>query len=548
MSENKREFPKKNAELVKRICDDFNLHDVIAQILISRGFVAHKDIHQFLYAKLPNLHSPFLLSNMDEAVDKIEKVRASAGTVLVYGDNDVDGISATTLLARFFKEIGIDFCYCVNSVDNSTEQVIAFAKKNHCSLVITVDFGTTAVADVKAFQDNAIDVIVTDHHELIGELPPCLVINPKLPSSTYPNKELTGVGVVFKLIHAISSRWSLDIDLKEYLDLVALGTIADLGQLQGENRVFVKYGLDVISRSKHKGLIALCEIANSRFSPIDLAAKVAPRLNSLGRIDNPTKAVDLLLASDKQVIQTLVQYIEEINIKRQQLVKSALKAIAPVAVADSFIVVVSKKLHPGIISIISAKLMRLHNKPVIVIAIKDGIGKGSIRTIPQFPLINVLKDLDSLLLSYGGHQFAAGIMVKEENIPRLSIALKEAAKNKLDDKDFTADLKIDATVSLSDLTFEFMENLRLLEPYGQGNMSPLLYTTATIQRNPKVIGDKHVKVSLVQGNYNVEAIALKSTNISALYKQGNKKLGIIFTPYLQKEAYIRLNIRDFVVL
>src|SRR3990172_8517817 len=299
-------YPIKNPDWLNKIVSEFKIHPVTAQILISRGFSTLEEIHSYLYATLPNLLDPSLFQDMDVAVERVIRALKNNEGILIYGDNDVDGMTATTLLVEFFNSINAKVFFYIPNSSTHKRSIISdglnFALENKCTLMITVDCGITAAKEIQKVVENNIDVIITDHHEPTSKIPHCVAtLNPKLINSTYPNREITGVGVAFKLAHALTNYMienaEIDyIDLKSYLDLVALGTIADMGALLGENRIFVRYGLRELQYTKRIGLKKLfdiSEVATEDLTPMDIASKIAPRLNSIGRIANAKKGVDL---------------------------------------------------------------------------------------------------------------------------------------------------------------------------------------------------------------------------------------------------------------
>ncbi len=325
---------------------------------------------------------------------------------------------------------------------------LQFALERKCTLLITVDCGITAAKEIEEVVQHGIDVIVTDHHEPTSKIPLCAAtLNPKLINSTYPNRELTGVGVAFKLAHALTNILieneeisPTKIDLKKYLDLVALGLIGDMGALKGENRILVRYGLKQMKQMKRVGLaklIELSEMETSNLSPIDVASKIAPRLNSLGRIADPIKGVELLLLHEQREAEQLAKELDLNNLERQKIEREASEDIEgiifqnPDILQDKAIVLHSEKWHPGIIAILSARIAKQYNRPTAIISIEQGIGKGSLRTIPEFPLLPILKANENLLINFGGHDYAAGLTLKEENIPIFKKRFIEAAEQQL---------------------------------------------------------------------------------------------------------------------
>lgn len=563
-------YPEKNGSLLDSIVSEFNIHPVTAQILISRGFKTLEEIHEFLYAKLPNLYDPDLFPDMDKAVERILEALHRRESILIYGDNDVDGMTAATLLTEFLRSIGANVYVDIPNRAVLKRSLIGdaleFALQRKCSLLITVDCGITAAKEIQEVIEQGIDVIITDHHEPTSKIPNCIAtLNPKLINSTYPNRDLTGVGVAFKLAHAITNYLLLEheeanfpkIDLKNYLDLVALGTIADMGALKGENRILVRYGLKQMKKSKRVGLAKLFQVsdlAQTDPSPIDIASKIAPRLNSLGRIADPIKGVELLLIRDANEAEVLAKELDLNNLERQKIERVAAEDIEeiifqqPELLEEKAIVLHSEKWHPGIIAILSSRIAKQYNRPTLIISIEQGIGKGSLRTIPEFPLLSLLKQNEDLLINFGGHDYAAGLMVKEGNIPLLKKRFLEAANQMLKDQDVAPKLYLDAKISFDELTFDFMESLSLLEPFGNENPPPLLYSDTIQTWPPKVVGKYHLKLFLEQEERMLEGIGFGLAERKEELRKKNLPLRIAFTPHINlflNKASIQLQIKDF---
>lgn len=557
---------------VKAIIDEFKIHPVTAQVLASRGFSDLEEINQFLYAKLPDLYDPSLFPDMDKAVERIIRALHDKEKILIYGDNDVDGITGAALLTEFLRSLDFSVFYYIPSPNilkrNLMIDALDFALQNGCSLLITVDCGITATQEILEATKRNIDVIITDHHEPTAKLPSCIAtLNPKLINNTYPNRELTGVGVAFKLAHAITNHLINEgkispsqIELKSFLDLVALGTIADMGSLRGENRILVRYGLREIRRTKRIGLLKLfhvCELTQTDITPMDISGKVAPRLNSLGRIADSNKGVELFLIKDPKAAEDLANDLEFNNVERQKIERKDSEDIDhfilkhPHILQEKAIVLSSKKWHPGIIPIITARLSRQFNRPTAIIAIDQGIGKGSLRTIPEFPLLSTLTKNADLLINYGGHDFAAGLSIPEENIPLFTENFIASANNKLNKEDISFKLHLDAQINFDDLTFDFMESLHLLEPYGNNNPPPIFHCQAKQAWPPKIVGKTHLKLYLEQGDRILEGIAFGMSDNKKILSKKNLLLHIAFSPhintYLNKSS-IQLQIRDFKIL
>jgi single-stranded-DNA-specific exonuclease len=562
-------YPEKRVELFDAIIGEFNIHPVIAQVLVSRGYKNLEEIHDFLYAKLPHLLDPDLFPDMDKAVERIIKAVQTNEPILIYGDNDVDGMTAAALLTEFLRTVGakvfVDIPNRASLQKSLIGDALQVALDHQCRLLITVDCGITAAKEIEEVVRHGIDVIVTDHHEPTSKIPLCIAtLNPKLINSTYPNRDLTGVGVAFKLAHAITNELLEQdkispgkVDLKNFLDLVALGTIADMGALRGENRVFVRYGLKQLKKLKRVGLAKLFQISDlgpSEITPSEIASKIAPRMNSLGRIAEPIKGVELLLVRDSQEAEDLARQLDLYNLERQKIEREAsddvesIIFLKPEILAEKAIVLHSEKWHPGIIAIISARIAKQYNRPTLIISIEHGIGKGSIRTIPEFPLLPILKQNSDLLINFGGHDYAAGLTIKEENIPAFKHQFIQAAEAVLRDRDLSTKLYLDAKLDFGDLTFDFMEAMTLLEPFGNENPPPLFYTEAVQVWPPKLIGKLHMKLFLEQSERMLEGVAFGLGYRREMLRGKNIPLQIAYTPQINSflnKTSLQLNIKDF---
>jgi single-stranded-DNA-specific exonuclease len=564
-------YPKNDPDWKEEICKEFKIHPITAQILVSRGFSSLKSIHDYLYAKLPDLYDPFLLAEMPQAVDRICKAIRNHENILIYGDNDVDGMTGTALLTEFLQYIGANVLFYISNRGALRQSLIVealeYALKNECKLLITVDCGITSAGEIAKVVEKNVDVIVTDHHEPTDKIPHCVAtLNPKLVNNSYPNRDLTGVGVAFKLAHAVTNQLVMEgkispkkVDLKRYLDLVALGTISDMGSLLGENRILVSYGLRQQKKNKRVGLaklLSISEVDLNELTTFLIASKVAPRLNSLGRIDNPQKGVEMLLVRNAAIAEKMALELDLNNIERQKIERTmsldveSIIASQPEIMQKKAIVMQSEKWHPGVIAILSTRISKQFNRPTVMIAIDKGVGKGSLRSIREFPLLNVLKDCSDLLINFGGHDFAAGLTIKEENISEFTKRFTEAAEKLLGDNDVLNKLNLDAEIKFEDLTFDLLESIRLLEPFGNENPQPVLYCDAKQAWPPKVVGKTHLKLYLEQGDRTVEAMAWNKAYLSPMLRKKNLTLRIAFTPQITtfQGQSIQLMIRDIIIL
>ena len=558
--------PTVNTELAEKVSSQFHLHPVLSQILVNRGFTSPETIHSYLYARLPDLFDPFLFAEMPQAVERIARALQNGETILIYGDNDVDGMTGTALLAEFLSFVGGKVLFHISNRTTLLRQsmildALEFALRHHCTLLITVDCGITAAEQIEEVVKHNIDVIITDHHEPTAKIPLCVAtLNPKLVTSVYPNRDLTGVGVAFKLAHAMTEYLMQEealpakrIDLKRYLDLVAIGTVADMGALVGENRILVSYGIEQLKKTKRVGLaklLSICDIDVQNSTTTVIASKIAPRLNSLGRIAEPENGVKLLLVRNALAAEKLAIELNLYNIERQKIERLMTKDVEKTLeenkhiLSHKAIILASRKWHPGIIAILAMRLAKHFNKPCVMIALDGQIGKGSLRSIPEFPVIPVLRELSDLLLNYGGHDAAAGLTIREQSIDEFTSRFIEIANARLQEVHVTPKLYLDAEVAFSELTFDFMDSMKLLEPFGHGNQPPVLFTNAMQVQEPKVVGRQHLKLFLEQNDRMLEGIASWQAHRIALLQGWRGLLKVAYTPNVSGSS-IHLIIRDF---
>lgn len=562
-------YPKEDEPLLESIVKEFRIHPVTAQILISRGITSFEEINNYLYAKLPDLYDPQLFPEMNQAVSRVAQAFEKKEAILIYGDNDVDGMTGTALLIDLLKTLGAKAYYYVPNRNNLKQSLLLdaldYALKNDCKLLITVDCGITAAQNIEEIVKKDVDVIITDHHEPTDKIPHCVAtLNPKLNQANYPNRELTGVGVAFKLAHAlinnfIGRAWidEKTIDLKDYLDLVALGTISDMGALLDENRILVRYGLQQMRQTKRIGLsklFSISELESSEINVSEIASKIAPRLNSLGRIADPRKGVELLLIRDAEKAEILAQELNLNNIERRKIERNVSSQVdqtllkEPKLLEEKALVLYSDDWHSGVIPIVTTRLARQYNRPIVMLSIENGHAKGSVRSIREFPLLPVLKKHDKYLMNFGGHDYAAGLSMDSTKIEDFKQAFIQEANNKLKDTDVLSKLSIDAKVDFEQINFDFMESLNLLSPYGNENPAPVLYCDVIQTWPPKIIGKQHLKLYIEQNGRMLEGIAFGMASRSKQIRKKNLGLRIAFTPQIndfQNKISIQLLIRDF---
>jgi single-stranded-DNA-specific exonuclease len=462
----------------------------MAQCLVNRGVARKVEVSEFLNPKLKLLADPFLIPNMDAAVERLWKARENNERLLIYGDYDVDGVSSTALLTEMLTELGWTVQpYLPGRFDDgyglSAEALEKCIEQFETDVVLAVDCGSTAVEAIEFLNERQIDILVLDHHQVSDPPPkPLAMVNPQL-SDDYPNfQELCSVGLAFKLAHALVKRGrqeglqkERDLDLRQYLDLVALGTVADLVPLTGENRKLVRSGLEQLGETDRPGVVALKNVANvsKPVTVFNVGFQLGPRLNAAGRMDNPDASLNLLLAKDRYEAEKAAETLNNHNDERRkierdistQAVESVRKRFDP---KNDFVIVEGNmEWHLGVIGIVASRVMREFYRPTFILA-SDGDGwKGSARSIEGFDLAEAMRGCDDLLNDHGGHAMAAGVSVKPGRLDAFRERINEIAKKNITPDMFQPPLKLDAGTDLSELTLVHIEEMSQLEPLGQGN-------------------------------------------------------------------------------
>jgi single-stranded-DNA-specific exonuclease len=540
------------------LVDTHGFPPLIAQLLYNRGFTEPSQIESFITADKHLLGDPYLIPDMPRAVERIYRALLSGESMAIYGDFDADGISATALLVQGLTSLGGNVIpYIPHRFTEGYGLRTATLEKLYqqgISLVITVDCGITALVQVKKAQRMGLDIIITDHHTPLPETPPALaLVNPKLPDSTYPFSQLTGVGVAFKLLQALLQGMGKEEQLDELMDLVALGTIADMGPMLGENRYLVKQGLKLINTAPRLGLKQM--ITQSGLTPGSLDAEsiswvLAPRLNAAGRMAHAMTSYKLLMTDSPQEAQGLSVWLEQKNIERQKLTeKSLAKARKQVLAQEiSTLLVASDKDYPaGIIGLIAGKLSEEFYRPAIVIRIGEQTSSGSCRSIPEFNIILALNQYSSLLTEFGGHSQAAGFTLPTKNLPRLQQALLQLTTTQLAGVELRPRLDIDAEVTLPDLGGDTLGAIQQLAPFGQGNPVPTFLSYGVEVTDCVTIGNNggHLKLKLKQGGTVWDGIAFRSGKYLA---EVSPLLDIVYKLEIDRwngRERLRLNIQDF---
>lgn len=504
-----------SAEISNKIQKLYNLNRPVAETLAKR--IKIDEVLRFLKPDLNDLHDPFLLSGMKEAYMLINEHISLNHKITIYGDYDVDGITSTVILYKTLKKLGADVEYYIP--ERLTEgyginsDAIDKIASNGTKLIITVDCGITSVNEVLKAKKLGIDVIITDHHSVPDIIPEAsVVINPHIKPSSYPFSDLAGVGVTFKLCMAFIGKNAYD-----FLDIVCLGSLADIVPLTGENRIIVKYGLDLLNKTKNKGLNALINVSNLNNVSIDeyhVGYILAPRLNAAGRLKSATLCVKLLLTDDENEADEIAAYLNAENIKRQEIEKQILdEAIKKVEETvdlkrEKIIVLYSENWHPGVIGIVASKITERYSRPSILLSVQDGIGKGSGRSIKGFNLYEAIDYCSDCLIRYGGHEMAAGITIDINSISDFRTRINEYANKKLTEIDLIPFLVIDADLKDEDIEIETARQIRMLKPFGNGNPCPLFrLSNMTVYKVFNAGGDKHLKIIAEKNGKRYEMIA-----------------------------------------
>ncbi len=511
---------KHDADAVNRLAAELNVKPLFAALLISRGYETAEKAFLFLNPSPEHLHEPFLLKGMREAVDRIQTAIKNKEKIMIWGDYDVDGTTGTVLLRQMLLMLGSDSTFHVPN--RFTEgyginiPALKQARQDGVSLVISVDCGIRSFEPLIWAHDHGLDVIVTDHHlsdEVRGNPPAVAVINPNQTGCGYPDKHLAGVGVAFKLAHALLRENGLEEKVPAFLKIAAIGTVADVMNLTGENRAIVSLGLLDLPKTDNLGLKALMEVADCRsdMTSYHIGFRIGPRINAAGRMDIARHVIELFEAKEFGTARELARLLDSRNRERQQVQQkiTELALFETEGITEKhFVVVAGEGWHQGVIGLAASRIAEKLHRPTIVLSLKDGVGHGSARSIAGFHLLKALETCENLFEQYGGHAAAAGMKVKAENIPELQKRLDKYTADKLGLEDLVPELMIDALVTSQSLDLDLVESLARFEPFGAGNPKPIFVTRGLILKDePFVMKEKHLKLKLFdEGNRRFEAV------------------------------------------
>ncbi|PPA71518.1 single-stranded-DNA-specific exonuclease RecJ [Jeotgalibacillus proteolyticus] len=508
-----------NEDYVQNLIDALTIPEVVARLLVQRGMVDVEDAKAFLYIENQPFHDPFLLKGMDKATERIKEAIASEELIMVYGDYDADGVTSTSVMLTALQELGanVEF-YIPNRFTEGygpNEEAFRFAAEQGTGLIITVDNGISGINEAALLKELSVDLIITDHHEPGPELPDALaIIHPNHPKGDYPFKELAGVGVAFKVAHALLGK-----PPEHLLDLAAIGTIADLVPLKGENRLIVKKGLKALRQTKRTGIHALCKEAGSNVAELDeesVGFVIGPRLNAVGRLSDADPAVHLLMTEDSEEARALAAEIDAINKERQTIVSDITKeAIEQVETKypldhNRILVIEKEGWNPGVVGIVASRLVDRFYRPVIMLC-KDpatGKSKGSARSIQGFNMFEELSQNRDILPHFGGHPMAAGMTLLSEDVAELRSRLNRQAE-KLTEEDFVPITNVDTLTALMDVDLEAISQVQLLAPFGMKNPKPKVLIEQSSVASIRKIGanQNHLKMTLQNGQHTLDGIA-----------------------------------------
>jgi single-stranded-DNA-specific exonuclease len=550
-------------EIQQEFTEGLGLPAVVSKILINRGIHTREDARKFFKPVWEDLYDPFLIKDMDKAVDRLARAVEGKERILIYGDYDVDGITSVSLLYLFIRELGGDVGFYIP--DRLREGYglsaagVTQAAADGASLLVTVDCGITGVEEIRMARTLGLDVIVSDHHEQANVLPEAAaILNPKRNDCPYPFKELAGVGVAFKLVQAMCRHLGLeDETFRKYIDLVALGSSADIVPLIDENRILVKLGMERLNRLERHGIRALVETSGLLGKPIGTGQVVfilAPRINAVGRLGDAQRAVQLLISRSEEESRTLAQVLEAENRNRKNLDDMTFQEAKQLIETEGRLsstktLVLSREgWHPGVIGIVASRIVEQYCRPTVMIALDGETGKGSARSIASFDIHSALKQCEDLLTSFGGHRHAAGLLIRLDAIEAFRERFERIASEQIEADDLTQRICVDAEITLPDITDKFIRLLNAFAPFGPQNMRPVfLARNLNVVGSPRVVGRNHLKFKVRQGGAVHDAIGFDLGELIYRLSPGDANLDMVFVVeenHWNDEIRTQLRVKD----
>ena len=505
--------PQGNQEAINALAASLNINSILANLLVQRGISTFEQAKKFFRPSLDDLHDPFLMKDMDIAINRIDDAIRNREKILVYGDYDVDGTTAVSLVYTFLKTMSGDIWYYIPDRYKEgygiSKQGIDWAKENGYGLIIALDCGIKSNDKIDYANELGVDFIICDHHRPGIEIPNAVaVLDPKRKDCNYPYKELSGCGIGFKLIQGFAQKNGIPFNqIEQYLDLVAISIAADIVPITDENRVLAHFGLQRLNREPRPGVKAILDLGGIKreLSITDIVFAIAPRINAAGRMEHGNKAVELLISKNENLASFLGDDIDENNTKRKSLdqliTDQALQQIEDDIAFNNrkSTVVYNEEWHKGVIGIVASRLIDKFYRPTIVLTRSNGMVSGSARSVKDFDVYNAIESCSELLEQFGGHMYAAGLTMKEENVQKFQDRFEEVVAATIEDRMLVREIEIDAELSLKDITPKFYKILKQFAPFGPGNMSPI-FLSHEVRDNGKgrVVGNNHLKLTLTQ--------------------------------------------------
>lgn len=557
---------------VEQLSHELKITKILSNLLVQRGVKTYDEAKAFFRPDMASLYNPFLMKNMDEAVNRLEKAIQDNEKILVYGDYDVDGTTSVALIYSFLTKIYKNVCFYIP--DRYAEgygisyKGIDYAAENKCSLIIALDCGIKAVEKVRYATEKNIDFIICDHHNPGEEIPDAVaVLDARQKDCNYPFKELSGCGVGFKLIQAYTMRNSIDKkslcvkpdkELYEYLDLLAVSIASDIVPVIGENRIFAYHGIKKLRSNPRTGLQAIINVAHINQPNInisDVVFKIGPRINAAGRIESGKSAVEVLISESLDAAKKISHKIDQYNITRKNLDQSITdEALETIKKDDDLqkrhtTVIYNNKWHKGVIGIVASRLIETYYRPTIVLTESNGMITGSARSVNGFNLYDAIDTCSDLLEGYGGHCYAAGLTLKKENLNAFSNKFEEVVASTIQPEQLIPRIEIDATIDFRDIDKKFYRILKQFAPFGPGNMSPVFVTENVADYNgSRVVGlaEDHLKLELINNNVIINAIAFNQAKHIKAVKQ-TKSFSICYAidqNIFNGRASLQLKVKD----
>lgn len=510
-----------NSSLSQELSKNLNVSTLTAQILINRGIDRKVEAKAFLEPRLDYLSDPVDIPNIKEAAERVLRARSLGEKVLVYGDYDVDGVTGTSLLISVLRKLGFSPEYYIphryKEGYGMNVDALREIKDRGVSLVVTVDCGISNLIEVEFANSLGMEVLITDHHNIPRELPKAVaIVNPKLIAEDHPSRDLSGAGVAFKFAWILMRMAGVKDNafLTEHLDLAGLGTIADVVPLTRENRILAVGGLEMLNQRKRLGIKYLAEVARlpGRISVNHVNFALAPRLNAAGRLEHASQSVELLLSQDEEKGRTLAAELNRTNSRRQGIGSDIQEEVFSKLSQDDvkgrkLIVLKGDDWHPGVIGIVASKIADEHSRPVVLVGVNDGVGRGSARSIDGFNIFELLETCRDLYLDFGGHEGAAGFEIKPDDIPELIMRLNEGVDRKLAFEELVSKVKIDAEINPTQITLGLIKELESLNPHGQGNPAPIFISRSLKVSDWRRVGNgSHLKAKFTDGAITLDTI------------------------------------------